>query len=225
MGNSISGRVPRETPMGKDHNLKDLIGQRFGRLLVVRRAASRKNGYYRARWECRCDCGNTHVAQGMNLKAGDVRSCGCLFQDFMKLEKRAPRPQCRKAPGEVAFLYLFTNYKSRAKKRGYSFLLSEDEFRGLITKSCAYCATLPLSVCKRDYDSMLYNGVDRIDNSLGYFPGNCVPCCRRCNLMKGTMSVQQFFDAIAAIHSKRVSASDHDVRGSESTLNTETIIQ
>jgi len=199
-------------------NFCNLAGQRFGRLLVIDRAATRTTGYYRVRWNCLCDCGKKHVAQSSCLKSGYVKSCGCLFQDFMKLEKRAARPQCRKPAGEVAFLYLFTNYKSRAKKRGHSFLLSEDEFRGLITKSCAYCATPPLSVCKRDYDSMLYNGVDRIDNSLGYFPRNCVPCCRRCNLMKGTMSVQQFFDAIAAIHTKRVSASDHERRG-ESTLN------
>jgi hypothetical protein len=43
--------------------------------------------------------------------------------------------------------------------------------------------------------------------------------------MKGTMSVQQFFDAIAAIHSKKVSASDNERRGEPTLKHTEPLIQ
>ena len=40
----------------------DLIGRRFGRLVVVRRA-EKSAGSGQARWECVCDCGGTTITQ------------------------------------------------------------------------------------------------------------------------------------------------------------------
>jgi hypothetical protein len=204
--------------MPKSHNFLDLTGQRFGRLVVLGRAPTRNDGRYRTRWYCICDCEKTHVATTMNLRQGFVKSCGCLFQDFMKQEKRAPRPQCRKPAGTVAFDYLFTNYQSNAKRHGRPFLLDKEEFRRLIKLPCFYCGIPPLAVCKRSYDSILYNGLDRLDNSLGYVEGNCAPCCGRCNVMKAQMTVQEFFEVIATIHNRKVSASENELRGSEPTI-------
>ena len=48
----------------------DLIGQRFGRLTVVKRAETNN----RVHWECKCDCGNTAVVQSSNLKNGNTKS-------------------------------------------------------------------------------------------------------------------------------------------------------
>jgi hypothetical protein len=58
--------------------LKDLTGQRFGRLVVLHRAPSIP-GKSSARWFCKCDCGNTRVARGCALRRGDVAKCsrGC----------------------------------------------------------------------------------------------------------------------------------------------------
>lgn len=39
----------------------DLIGQRFGRLVVLERAedeVDKKSGKHKTRWLCQCDCGN-----------------------------------------------------------------------------------------------------------------------------------------------------------------------
>lgn len=55
--------------------LIDLTGKRFNNLVVLKRAESAENGV--ARWECLCDCGNTAIARGGNLKSGAVKSCGC----------------------------------------------------------------------------------------------------------------------------------------------------
>ena len=51
------------------------IGQRYGRLVVVKRATSHDGN---ARWSCRCDCGALVVAYGGDLQRGKVKSCGCL---------------------------------------------------------------------------------------------------------------------------------------------------
>ena len=60
--------------------LKDLTGQKFGRLTVIERAENDKNG--RARWKCICDCGNEIIVASYNLIKTITRSCGCLSKDF-----------------------------------------------------------------------------------------------------------------------------------------------
>lgn len=52
---------------------QDLTGERFGKLLVLRRADSR-NG--KTRWLCRCDCGNEKEVAAQALKSGKTKSCG-----------------------------------------------------------------------------------------------------------------------------------------------------
>lgn len=56
-------------------NFIDLTGQRFGRLVVLKRVESINKG---TRWLCKCDCGKETVVYGGNLKFKHVRSCGCL---------------------------------------------------------------------------------------------------------------------------------------------------
>ena len=46
----------------------DLIGQRFGMLVVIRQAESTASG--QRRWACRCNYGNKYVANGLNLIRG-----------------------------------------------------------------------------------------------------------------------------------------------------------
>lgn len=65
-----------ETPAKPSHSsVRDLTGLRFGRVIVVGRAASTKAGA--AQWQCLCDCGNLAIARGTNLTSGHTTSCGC----------------------------------------------------------------------------------------------------------------------------------------------------
>lgn len=54
---------------------EDLTGRRFGKLVVISRAA---NKWGRTAWKCRCDCGNTCITTAKELKDGKCKSCGCL---------------------------------------------------------------------------------------------------------------------------------------------------
>lgn len=54
----------------------DLTGMRFGRWLVIERASNPKGT--RAVWLCKCDCGNTNIVTGKDLRSGRTKSCGCL---------------------------------------------------------------------------------------------------------------------------------------------------
>lgn len=52
---------------------KDLMGQRFGMLTVIKYSGNRK-------WLCRCDCGNEKEIFAQNFKSGRTTNCGCVFK-------------------------------------------------------------------------------------------------------------------------------------------------
>ena len=58
----------------------DRVGRQYGRLRVLRMVDT-PNGISRgcrtSWWECRCDCGNIHVAPATHLGSGSIVSCGC----------------------------------------------------------------------------------------------------------------------------------------------------
>lgn len=60
----------------------DLIGERFGRLVVEESAGIDSSGH--TTWKCKCDCGNVKIARGSHLKRGYIQSCGCLAIDTLK---------------------------------------------------------------------------------------------------------------------------------------------
>lgn len=62
----------------------------------------------------------------------------------------------------------------------------------LIVKNCFYCDKEAKIGSLRDMIAGEYNGVDRIDSKIGYYPENCVTCCRTCNMMKNTLDVGSF---------------------------------
>ena len=63
-------------------NLKDLTGQRFGRLVVLAPSVRKVGNHHY--WECQCDCGNKVMVIGNNLRHGTTRSCGCLRAEAKK---------------------------------------------------------------------------------------------------------------------------------------------
>lgn len=67
----------------------------------------------------------------------------------------------------------YRQYKHGAKRRGYVWDLSIEDFAGFWDTRCFYCGSKIVGV-----------GVDRVDNLLGYTVGNCVSCCETCNQMK-----------------------------------------
>lgn len=53
-----------------------MTGQKFNRLLVLRRSERNTNGG-KPLWVCQCDCGNITEVGGYALKSGGTKSCGC----------------------------------------------------------------------------------------------------------------------------------------------------
>ena len=64
--------------------MKNLIGQKFNKLLVLEKTSQREGGSIV--WKCKCDCGKECFASTRGLCSGNKKSCGCLND-----EKRAER--------------------------------------------------------------------------------------------------------------------------------------
>ncbi len=58
--------------------MSEMIGKRFGRLVVTGRNPNHNR--YGILWDCACDCGNTStvVSVSLNSKRSPTKSCGCL---------------------------------------------------------------------------------------------------------------------------------------------------
>lgn len=59
--------------------LENIIGLKFGRLLVLENTKIKKHGA--TLYKCKCDCGNEIVVPNSYLKSGHTRSCGCLSKE------------------------------------------------------------------------------------------------------------------------------------------------
>lgn len=68
---------------------KDISNQRFGRLTVISIAERfpAKSGT-KISWLCHCDCGNTAIVYGGNIRNGHTTSCGCYKSDWTKEKNR-----------------------------------------------------------------------------------------------------------------------------------------
>ena len=59
--------------------IKDLTGQRFGRLVVIRKDGKDNSGHIK--WLCKCDCGNEISVSGDSLRGNKTKSCGCYNKE------------------------------------------------------------------------------------------------------------------------------------------------
>ena len=173
--------------------LVDETGNRHGRLFVIKRFGSDKNNY--ATWLCQCDCGNKVVARGTRLRSGNTRSCGCLQKKHARRINLLPE-------GEASFNQMLYKMKRDAKKRGYGWQLTDEQVHHLTKQSCHYCGVRPLQSSNQEglNGAYIYNGLDRVNNVEGYTIDNVVPCCGKCNLMKRTMTVEEFKSQIITIY-------------------------
>lgn len=176
-----------------------MIGLRFHKLVVIAQADIKVGR--KLYWLCECDCGNKTTVSGVQLRSGKTKSCGCLRVEVCRATATGSIRN-RLQPGVGGLRDLYRNYQYNAKKRKLVFSLSIEEFKEITSSNCYYCQTSPNTKSFNDGKTMttegkrnsiyIYNGIDRLDNLIGYIPENCVPCCAICNIAKGKMSLQEF---------------------------------
>lgn len=168
------------------------IGNRHGNLIVIGQGDNyvlynKKSGKksVTATWICRCDCGNTTTVRGRDLRHKQSRSCG----------------KCMPL-GEAAFNACYNKTKDSAVSRNYNWSLTKEQFRFITSQPCTYCGKIPNQTYKTQNNrgGYIHNGIDRMNNEVGYVIENCVPCCKTCNYAKRTMTIDSFINWIASVY-------------------------
>lgn len=186
-----------------------MIGQRFGRLTVLQYVPAPRKTAYRGRWVlCTCECGAVKPARVADLKSGGTKSCGCYGREqaakALKRNNKHFITGYQKPPGMSELRQRINHYKCNARPRGLSWELPDDVALRLMTSACHYCGAPPTMKARRVPARQvaaptLFNGLDRVDNALGYTVANTVPCCRTCNHMKSDRTVSQWFEHMSAV--------------------------
>lgn len=146
--------------MGK---LKDLTGQRFGKLTVIERA---ENDGKRTQWLCKCDCGKIFAVWSSALISGNTKSCGCAIIEINKKNFSTHNQSYTR-------LYrIWANIKTRCTNDKYN-------------RFCDYGGR-GITICnewlefENFYNWAMSNGynntltIERVNNNANYEPSNCI---------------------------------------------------
>lgn len=151
--------------------IKDIAGQRFGRLVAIR--PTQKRYHNCVVWQCECDCGSTHEVSANRLISGNVKSCGCLQREvherFLKMEKGYKTH----GMSSTRIYNIWQHMKKRCnnpkisnyKDYGGRGIKVFDEWNASFESFYNYVSQLP------HYNEKGYS-IDRINNNGNYEPGN-----------------------------------------------------
>lgn len=143
--------------------LVEMIGKRFGMATVIERAGSNRQN--EACWKCICDCGNTFITRGSNLRTGNTKSCGC----YMAINASRQFKTHGMSRSRIYFIW------SSMKARCYNSNCKEYKFYG--ARGILICDEWKDS--SRFFEWAINNGyrddltIERIDCNGNYEPCNC----------------------------------------------------
>jgi hypothetical protein len=152
------------------------IGDIFGNRKVIEvLGVKNKTRYYKVM----CKCGRKDIITKQNFtQHGICRTC--KYIDESK---------------DGSFNSLYYIYKKGSGYKNRIFNLTKEQFSNLTKSKCYYCGKEPSQIKKcNKYTTIpyIYNGIDRLNNAIGYEIDNCVPCCKRCNFAKARLSYKDF---------------------------------
>ena len=164
---------------------KNLVGQKFGRLTVIRRYEYNlvQGHSSRAQWVCVCDCGKEHITTTSSLTRGCTASCGCLKQDIAHTQKaNLKHGYCTDANRHPLY-----NIWKEIKQRCFNPNHKEYKYyggRGITI--CEEWKDNPKAFIEWGLSHGYKKGlsIDRIDNDGNYEPSNCQFLTRSQNTKK-----------------------------------------
>lgn len=139
----------------------NLVGQKFGRLLVKNFSHSR--GGKRV-WSCICDCGNQTEKITSELTGKKISSCGCLRSEATSQRKRTHG--YTRTPTYVSW----SSMKRRCNNPKHVHFY---RYGGAGVKVCDRWQNSFEAFLEDMGERPIGKTLDRIDNSLGYFKENC----------------------------------------------------
>lgn len=185
---------------------KDLLGQRFGRLLVTKLVGSDKNR--KILWECLCDCGNRSITRTNDLLRFKVISCGCFRNEAVlpNIKKAYEKSAITrfKGVGDLSGLYI-NRVKRGALDRKLEYSITPEYMWSLYLKQECKCALtqIPIFLNKHKRIGEQTASLDRIDSQKGYIEGNVQWVHKDINQMKWNFGQEKFIEYCKLIASNK----------------------
>jgi len=172
---------------------RSMLGKKFGRLVVLERAAVRKGRQY---WKCLCACGSYVEVFTKNLRSGHTQSCGCLQQERAAQNKhrKGKRPGNWKGEGGMSGSH-WGRILWAARSRGLKISVTHKYCVALLNKQGERCALTgePLRFpAIGEPLSATTASLDRIDSTKGYTPDNVQWVHKGIQRMKSDLSHEDF---------------------------------
>lgn len=138
--------------------LKDLTGQKFGKLTVIERAENKGKNTC---WLCQCECGKRKVIISYQLINGKTKSCGCLVGHNGTHHKSRTR--------------LFNIWQTMKQRCNYPKNISYKNYGARGIKVCdEWNNSFEIFENWANNNGYMKNlTIDRIDNNGNYEPSNC----------------------------------------------------
>lgn len=153
----------------------NILGKKYGRLLVVARVGSNKNN--KIVWKCECDCGEIIDVIGSALRTGHTLSCGCFNRE------KSAEYQTKHGLADHPLYRSWIDIKKRCYNENH--------------KCYRWYGAKGVKLCREWFDSVqefvswgLKNGwedglsIDRIDSNGDYEPNNCQFLTKSDNTLK-----------------------------------------
>lgn len=121
------------------------------------------------------NCGKVYEQFITSHKKPSMICMGCHDYNALQDSKRTDRIRNYQGEQFRNMEAYYNSYKTKSPTREYTFDLDIDTFKTLVLSECYYCHF------KADDE---VNGIDRVNNMIGYEKENCVSCCKICNRMK-----------------------------------------
>jgi hypothetical protein len=141
-------------------------GERFGRLVAIARTVAGSKKAKEA-WLCACDCGTNKELRSSDLKAGKIRSCGCLRREITSsLSKARVKHAGAGTPEHRAWIEM--RRRCRPTKH-----LASVHYTGRGIQVCERWQTFKNFLTDMGPRPSPKHSIDRIDNDGNYEPKNC----------------------------------------------------
>jgi len=128
-------------------------------------------------------CGKDFEPFKTKFNKDSVSCTTCSENQSKQDEKRKDRIRNFKNEAFRNIKRYYKDYIKSASKRGFDILIDFDKFSEIVKAPCYYCG---------HHVENETNGIDRVDNAIGYTAENCVTACWKCNKMKHAYH-QSFF--------------------------------
>lgn len=142
----------------------DITGKKFNRLTVLKFVPDSTKYSF---WLCKCDCGSELTIQLTSITSGQVKSCGCLKKE---VDKRSRSHGHAGTKTRTATYSSWAAMMDRCEWGGHKIMYSRYGAKGIrVWPGWFRFEDFLKDMGERPSGT----SIDRIDNTKGYFPGNC----------------------------------------------------